>query len=176
MEKFKDFLAFSWKGIIVSVMLLALFCLGGSLGVLRYLTDTELQQAIEKRIIVEAQIVRLSYTSSMPHGRGSTYTIIYSYTDDDTGIVYEGGCGRGDYRTEERDKQRIGEKVEIYIGGLSKAGLPLSSPVSYGTEVSMTDAIVVMSVFFSLIFIYIVLIVLYVLYFFGKLPEMRRKR
>ena len=104
---------------------------------------------------------------------------MYRYTDDD-GIVYEGSCGSasGSYLEEEEARRKlIGQKVEIYIGGLSKVGAqPLCRAVSYGTEVDVSSEIIVMSVFYSAILIYIVLVIIYCLIFYDKLPKLKKNK
>ncbi|MCM1289430.1 MAG: DUF3592 domain-containing protein [Corallococcus sp.] len=180
MGKVKDFFAFNWKGMIVSFILIVAFGIMGMIGVKRYYYDNELQKAIDKNIIVEAEIVALVYNSnSSTMGASTAYYIQYSYTDGEIGVIYEGSCGSGDQRTRERDLKRIGEKVKIYIGGVGKSiftkGLPLSHAVSFGAEISLKDSIVLMSVGFSIIFIVLVLIVVYLVLIYGKPPKRKRK-
>lgn len=176
MAKSKKLHALSLKGIILSIIVLTVFGFIGVKATLDYIYNKELQSAINKGIVVEAEIVALVHSSAMPQGHGSTYKIMYRYTDKD-GLVYEGYCGSGYYRTEEEDRKRIGEKVEIYIGGLSEVGAqPLCRAVSYGTEVDVITDIILMSVFYSAILIYITLIVIYCLIFYDKLPKLRKSK
>lgn len=165
--------ALSWKGIILSIIVIATFGFIAIKSTLDYVYCKELQTAINKGIVVEAEIVALDYRSG---GHGSIYHIMYRYTDED-GIVYESYCGSGNYLTEEEARKRIGEKVEIYIGGLSKVGAqPLSRAVCYGTKVDVRDDVIVMSVFYAAILIYIVLVIIYCLFFYDKLPKLKKRK
>ncbi len=176
MRKSQRLHAFSWLGVILSVIVLAVFGFIGVKSTLDYNYCKELQTAIDKGIIVEAEIVALKYKSSGGnHGHGSIYYIMYRYTDED-GIIYESYCGSGNYETEAEDRKRIGEKVEIYIGGLSEVGAqPLSRAVCYGTEVDVGTEIILMSVFYSAIVLYIIAVILYCLFFYDKLPFQKKK-
>ena len=174
MAKSEKLPALSWKGVILSIIVIAVFGFIAIKSTFEYIYCKELQTAINKGIVVEADIVYLRHNVSGLNG--STYRIMYRYVDDD-GIVYEGSCGSGDYRDEEEARKRIGQKVEIYIGGLSKVGArPLCWAVCYGSEVSVRDEIIVMSVFYSAIIIYIALVILYCLIFYDKLPKLKNKK
>lgn len=177
MAKSKKLHALSWKGVILSIIVIAVFGFIAVKSTLNYIYCKELQTAINKGIVVEAEIVSLKHNSS--GGHGSIYYIMYRYIDDD-GIVYEGSYGRGsgDYWEEEEARRKlIGQKVEIYIGGLSKVGAqPLSRAVCYGTEVDVSNEIIVMSVFYSAILIYFVLVILYSLFFYDKLPKLKNNK
>ena len=172
MAKSKKLPALSWKGIIISIILIAVFGFIAIKATFDYIYSKELQIAINKGVVVEAEIVYFKHNADGI--RPSNYYIMYRYVDDD-GIVYEGACGKGGgsyWEEEEARRELIGQKVEIYIGGLSKVGArPLCWPVSYGAEVNVIDNIIVMSVFYSAILIYIVLVILYCLYFYDKLPN-----
>ena len=177
MAKSKKLPALSLKGVILSIIVIAAFGLIAVKSTLSYIYCKELQTAINKGIVVEAEIVYLRHNANGLHG--STYRIMYRYVDDD-GIVYEGSCGSGSgnyWEEEEARRKLIGQKVEIYIGGLSKVGArPLCWAVSYGTEITVTDYIVLMSVFYSAILIYIGLVILYCLFFYDKLPKLKNKK
>ena len=165
--------AFSWLGLILSTIVLAVFGFISVMATLSYNDCKELQTVIDKGIIVEGEIVALEYSSGVKYGSGSIYYIKYQYVDED-GIIYESYCGRGDHRTVDEARKLIGEKVEIYIG-LSGSGQPLTRPVSYGTEVDVTNAIIVMSGCYSAIVLYIIAIILYCLFFYNKLPFQKKK-
>ena len=169
--------ALSWKGIILSIIVLATFGLIAVKATVEYIYCKELQTAVNKGIIVEAEIVYFKHNANGLHG--SNYHVMYRYVDDD-GIVYEGSCGSGGgnyWEEEEARRKLIGQKVEIYIGGLSKVGArPLCWAVSYGAEINVTDYIILMSVFYSAILIYIGLVILYSLYFYDKLPKLKNKK
>ena len=166
--------ALSWKGIILSIVVIAVFGFIAIKATFDYIYCKELQTAVNKGIVVEAEIVYLRHHSNGKNG--STYRVMYRYIDDE-GIVYVGSCGSGDYRNEEEARKLIGQKVEIYIGGLSKVGArPLCWAVCYGTEVGVIDDIIVMSVFYSAIVVYIVLLIVYFLYFYDKLPKLHKKQ
>ncbi len=173
MAKSQRLHAFSWLGVILSIIALSVFGFIGAKSTLDYNYCKELQTAIDKGIIVEAEIVALVHTSGGKNS-GSIYNIMYRYTDQD-GIVYESYCGRGNYETEAEDRKRIGEKVNVYIGGLSATGRPLSRAVCYGTEVDVSLYIIVMSVFYSAIVLYIFAVILYCLFFYNKLPFQKKK-
>ena len=174
MAKSNKLHALSLKGVILSIIVIAAFGLIAVTSTLSYIYCKELQTAINKVIVVEAEIVYLRHNANGLHG--STYRIMYRYIDDD-GIVYEGSCGSGDYRDEEEARKLIGQKVEIYIGGLSKVGArPLCWAVCYGAEVSVITEITLMSVFYSAILIYIVLVIIYCLFFYDKLPKLKNKK
>lgn len=176
MRKSQKLHALSWKGVILSIIVLAVFGFIGAKATIDYIYCKELQAAIDKGIIVEAEIVALKYKSSGGnHGHGSIYYIMYRYTDEE-GIIYESYCGSGNYETEAEDRKRIGEKVEIYIGGLSNlASQPLSRAVCYGTEVNVGTEIILMSVFYSADVLYIIAVIIYCLFFYNKLPFQKKK-
>lgn len=98
MAKSQRLHAFSWLGVILSIIALSVFGFIGAKSTLDYNYCKELQTAIDKGIIVEAEIVALVHTSGGKNS-GSIYNIMYRYTDQD-GIVYESYCGRGNYETE----------------------------------------------------------------------------
>lgn len=166
-----------WKGIIISVVVNLAFVVGLTVGILNYIKCLELQRAVDKGVIVQAEIVRLDHRSSFPNGSGSIYFIIYSYTDAETGIVYEGNCGSGDYSTEADARKRIGEKVDIYIGGIGEISKqPLCWAVSYGADVEADKALIAPCIFGSLIVLYFVLLTLYILLLYDKLPHLRGRK
>lgn len=173
--KSKKLHALSWKGIILSIIVIAVFGFIGAKSMVDYIYCKELQAAINKDIIVEAEIVALVRTSGVRHGGGSIYNIMYRYIDED-GIVYESYCGRGNYETEEEARKLIGEKVEIYIGGVGSFSRPLCRAVSFGTKVDASQYIIVMSVFYSAILVYILLVILYCLFFYDKLPKLKKNK
>lgn len=174
MKRSQKLHAFSWLGVILSIIVLAIFGFIGAKATLDYIYCKELQTVIDKNIIVEAEIFDLVYRSSTGgHGGGSTYKIMYRYIDEN-GIKYENSCGRGNSETEAEDLKRIGEKIEIYIG-LSESGQPLCRAVSDGTKVDLTKDIIVMSVFYSAIVLYIIAVILYCLFFYNKLPVRKKK-
>ena len=71
MRKSQRLHAFSWLGVILSVIVLAVFGFIGVKSTLDYNYCKELQTAIDKGIIVEAEIVALKYKSSGGnHGHG----------------------------------------------------------------------------------------------------------
>ena len=176
MAKSEKLPALSWKGVILSIIVIAVFGFIAIKATFDYIYCKELQTAVNKGIVVEAEIVYLRHNFNGKHG--STYHIMYRYIDDD-GIVYEGSCGSGsgDYMEEEEARRElIGQKVEIYIGGLSKVGAqPLCWAVCYGSEIDVSTEIILMSVFYSAILIYIVLVILYSLLFYDKLPKLHKK-
>ncbi len=176
MKKSQKMHALSWKGVIISIIVLAVFGFIGAKATLDYIYCNELQATIDKNIIVEAEIVALNYKSSGGNrGHGSIYYIMYRYTDEE-GIIYESYCGSGNYETEEDDRKLIGEKVAIYIGGLSKVGAqPLSRAVCYGTKVEVSTEIILMSIFYSAIILYIAAVIIYCLFFYDKLPIRKKK-
>ncbi len=176
MRKSQKLHALSWKGVILSIIVLAVFGVIGAKATIDYIYCKELQATIDKNIIVEAEIVALKYKSSGGnHGHGSIYFIMYHYTGED-GIIYEGFCGSGNYETEEDDRKLIGEKVAIYIGGLSKVGAkPLSRAVCYGTKVEVSTEIILMGVFYSAIVLYVVAVIIYCLFFYNKLPFQKKE-
>ena len=176
MAKSNKLHALSWKGVILSIIVIAAFGLIAVKSTLSYIYCKELQTAIDKDIVVEAEIVYFKHNANGLHG--SNYQIMYRYIDDD-GIVYEGSCGSGGgnyWEEEEARRELIGQKVEIYIGGLSKVGAqPLCWAVCYGPEIDVSTEIILMSVFYSAILIYIVLVILYCLLFYDKLPKLHKK-
>lgn len=166
-----------WKGIIISILVNLAFVLGAAVGFLNYIKCLELQRAVDKGVIVQAEIVRLDHRSSFPRGSGSIYFLTYSYTDEETGIVYEGTCGSGGFDTEEEARTRIGEKVEIYIGGQGEISKqPLCWAVSYGADVEAEKALIAPCIFCSLIGLYFILLTLYISACYGKLPMFRKKK
>ena len=174
MEKSEKLQALSWKGVILSIIVISVFGFIAVKATFDYIYCRELQIAINKGIVVEAEIVYFKHNANGLHG--SIYYIMYRYVDDD-GIVYEGSCGSGDYRNEEDARKLIGQKVEIYIGGLSKVGArPLCWAVCYGADIDVSNEIILMSVFYSAILIYIVLVILYSLFFYDKLPKLHKKK
>lgn len=175
MAKSQKLHALSWKGIILSIIVVAVFGFIGVKSTLDYIYCKELQAAINKGVIVEAEIVALVHTSGVRHGGGSIYNIEYRYIDED-GVVYESYCGRGNYETEEEARKLIGEKVEIYIGGVGSFSRPLCRAVSFGTKVDVSQYIIVMSVFYSAILVYIGLVILYCLFFYDKLPISKKRK
>ena len=172
MRKSQRLHAFSWLGIVLSLVVIAVFGFIGAKGTLEYIHCKELQAAIDKNIIVEAEIVALVHSSS--GGGGSIYHIMYRYTDDD-GIVYVSYCGRGNYETEAEDRKRIGEKVKVYIGGMGSFSQALTWPVSYGTEVDFNFYLILSWVFYSAIVVYLILCIIYCLFFYNILPIRKKK-
>ena len=179
MAKSEKLPALSWKGVILSIIVIVAFGFIAIKATFDYIYCKELQTAINKGIVVEAEIVYIKHNFDQTGRHGSIYYVMYRYIDDD-GIVYEGSCGSasGSYLEEEEARRKlIGQKVEIYIGGLSKVGAqPLCRAVSYGTEVNFSTDIILMSVFYSAIFLYIVVVILYCLFFYDKLPKLHKKK
>ena len=177
MAKSEKLPALSWKGVILSIMVIAVFGFIAVQATFEYIYCKELQLAINKGVVVEAEIVYFKHNANGLHG--SNYYIMYRYVDED-GIVYEGACGSGGgnyWEEEEARRELIGQKVEIYIGGLSKVGArPLCWAVCYGAEIDVSNEIILMSVFYSAILIYIVLVILYSLFFYDKLAKLHKKK
>ena len=75
--------AFSWLGLILSTIVLAVFGFISVMATLSYNDCKELQTVIDKGIIVEGEIVALEYSSGVKYGSGSIYYIKYQYVDED---------------------------------------------------------------------------------------------
>lgn len=172
MKRSQKLHAFSWLGVILSIIVLAIFGFIGAKATLDYIYCKELQATVDKGVIVEGKITDLVHRA-VSVGSGTTYYIRYRYTDK-LGLIYEGYCGNGTYSTEAEDLKRIGEKIEIYIG-LNDKGQPLSWPVSYGSKISVSTDIALMSVFYSAIVLYIIAVILYCLFFYNKLAVRKKK-
>lgn len=163
-----------WKGILITIALALFFIFGITTGFLNYAYRIELQKMVDKGEIAEAEIVALIYS---PFSSDSAYRLQYIYVDENSGITYKGYCGRGDYKTEESDKNRIGEKVEIYIGGYGKLlKKPLCRAVCFGTDLEVEKALIAPCIFIFLFCVYLVLFILFMLGSYGILPEYRDKK
>jgi hypothetical protein len=164
--------ALGWKVIMLSIVLNLIFAFGAAVMIAGYFRDIEVQRAVDKSVIVEAEIVAVVHQTNLKGG-GSTHSLLYRYIDGD-GIIYEGYCAHGDYRTLENDEARIGEKVEIYIGGIGVAGTGVSWPVSKGEEVNAYDNLIYAAIFIFLMVVYIVLLIICLLRYYDKLPKRRK--
>ncbi len=162
---------FSVKGIIIFIVLNLIFIFGATACFLNYFDNVELQKAVDKGIIVEAEIVYIDYTANS-HGSGHSYRLICRYTDEN-GIVYEGACGSGtsaNLEQELKDEKRIGEKVNVYLGHVTSYGKGKCWAVSYGKDVKAWTSLIGACIFLSLVFILLVLLIVYLLWFYDKFP------
>ena len=64
--------ALSWKGVIISIMVIAAFGLIAVKSTLSYIYCKELQIAINKGIVVEAEIVYIKHNFDRTRRQGST--------------------------------------------------------------------------------------------------------
>ncbi|MDR1093584.1 MAG: hypothetical protein LBL66_05490 [Clostridiales bacterium] len=161
------------KGIILSIAVNLIFAFGAAVLIVGYFKNLEIQKAVDNGIIVEAEIVAVVHQANLKGG-GSTHSLLYRYIGDD-GIIYEGYCAHGDYRTLKSDEARIGEKVEIYIG-IGVDGTGVSWPVSKGKEIKAYESLIFASVFIFLIVAYIVGLLIYLLWYYDKLPKRGKSR
>lgn len=167
----------SIKGIIILVVVNLIFIFGATICFLNYFDNIELQKAVDRGIIVEAEIAYIDYTANSK-GAGYTYNLICRYTDEN-GIVYEGACASGTSANNEqelKDKERIGEKVDVYLGHVTSYGKRKCWPVSYGKDVKAWTTLIGACIFLSLIFILLVLLIIYLLFFYGKLPLKKKEK
>lgn len=98
--------------------------------------------------------------------------MICRYVDENEKI-YECACGRGsyyDYTQTALDEQRIGEKVEIYIDEIRHGNKGVCRAVSYGKDVNANTQLVLGIVCVCLIVVMFMLLSLYLLFFYDKLP------
>lgn len=166
------------KATIVLVVLNIVFLFGAALLFIDYSRCLKIQKAVDNGVIVEAEIVYLDRTAHISQGnmQGYSYTVVCRYVDEN-GIIYECSCGSGtsaDYEQEKIDEQRIGEKVEIYIGEVLYDNKGACWAVSNGADVKAWTQLVFGLLFVFLIFVTFVLLALYLLYFYDKIPFKRR--
>ncbi|MCM1305795.1 MAG: hypothetical protein NC037_02430 [Bacteroides sp.] len=158
------------KAIIILTVVSAVFIIGTAISFNAYAENLKIQEAVDNGIIVEAEITYLHTY------RKSNYSIMCRYVDEN-GIVYECDCARGslkNYEQYEKDKQRIGEKVEIYKGNVYR-GKGVCWAVSYGKDVKAWDALAFGIVFASLLGILFLLLTLYLLYFYVPFKNKNKK-
>lgn len=163
----------SVKGSILFTLVNLIFIFVATLMFVGYSDCLKIQKAIDNGVTAEAEIVYLD-------GRGlsrGTYRLICRYVDEN-GIIYECACGRGSYYNHEQtalDEQRIGEKVEIYIGEIRHDNKGVCWAVSYGKDVNANTQLAWGIVCVCLIFVMFVLLSLYLLFFYDILPFIKRK-
>ena len=164
----------SVKGSILFTLVNLIFIFVATLMFVGYSDCLKIQKAIDNGVTAEAEIVYLD-------GRGlsrGTYRLICRYVDEN-GIIYECACGRGSYYNHEQtalDEQRIGEKVEIYIGEIRHGNKGVCWAVSYGKDVNANTQLAWGIVCVCLIFVMFVLLSLYLLCFYDKFPFTKRKK
>ncbi len=170
----KRILPLSIKGIILFAIVNLIFIFVATLMFVSYSDCLKIQKAIDNGVTAEAEIV---YIQKRDLSRG-TYDLICRYIDEN-GIIYECSCGRGNYYNYEQtalDEQRIGEKVEIYIGEIRHGNKGVCWAVSYGKDVNANTQLAWGIVCICLIFVMFVLLLLYLLCFYDKLPFIKRKK
>ena len=165
--------------IIIFVGLSLVFIFGAALLFVDYDRCLKIQKAIDNGVIVEAEIAYLDTTSSISQKsiRGHSYNIMCRYVDEN-GIVYECVCGHGtsaDKEQEEKDEQRIGEKVQIYIGEVLYDNKGVCWAVSNGTDVKAWTQLVYGLVFVFLVFFMFLILTLYLLYFYDKITFKKKR-
>ena len=164
----------SITGIILFTIVNLIFIFIATLMFVSYSDCLKIQKAIDGGVTAEAEIVYLQKHSL---SRG-TYSLICRYVDEN-GIIYECACGTGDYYDYTQtavDEQRIGEKVEIYIGEVRHGNKGVCWAVSYGKDVNAKTQLAWGIVFVCLIFVMFVLLSLYLLCFYDKFPFTKRKK
>lgn len=162
----------SVKGLILFIVVNLIFIFIATLMFVSYSDCLKTQKAIDGGVTVEAEIV---YLQKRRLSRG-IYDLICRYVDKN-GILYECACGSGtyaDYTQKMLDEQRIGEKVEIYIGEVRHGNKGVCWAVSYGKEVNAKTQLAWGIVCVCLIFVMFVLLTLYLLFFYDKLPFRKR--
>lgn len=158
------------KAIIIFIILSLAFITGTIISFNAYAENLKIQEAVDNGIIVEAEITYLH-----TYRRGN-YSVMCRYVDEN-GIVFECDCGRGSQANHEqyaKDKERVGEKVEIYKGDIYR-GKGVCQAVSYGKDVKARNSLVYGVIFVSLSVISILLLALYLLWFYGKFPFKSKK-
>lgn len=158
------------KAVIILTIVGLAFIIGLVISFNAYAENLKIQEAVGNGIIVEAEITHLHTY------RKANYSIMCRYVDEN-GVVYECDCGRGslkNYEQYEQDKQRIGEKVEIYKGSVYR-GKGVCRAVSYGKDVKAWGALAFGIIFASLLGILFLLLTLYLLYFYDKFPFKKKK-
>ena len=164
----------SIKGSILFTIVNLIFIFVATLMFVSYSDCLKTQKAIDGGITAEAEIV---YLQKRHLSRGA-YDLICRYVDE-YGIIYECACESGtyaDYTQKMLDEQRIGEKVEIYIGEVSHGNKGVCWAVSYGKDVNANTQLAWGIVCICLIFVMFVLLSLYLLLFYDKLPFIKRKK
>ena len=170
----KRILPLSVTGIILFTVVNLILIFIATLMFVSYSDCLKIQKAIDGGITAEAEIV---YLQKRHLSRGA-YDLICRYIDEN-GIIYECSCGRGSYNNYEQtalDEQRIGEKVEIYIGEIRHGNKGVCWAVSYGKDVNANTQLAWGIVCVCLIFVMFVLLSLYLLLFYDKLPFIKRKK
>ena len=162
------------KGSILFTIVNLIFIFVATLMFISYSDCLKIQKAINRGVTAEAEIV---YIQKRNLSRGA-YDLICRYIDEN-GISYECACGSGsyyDYTQTALDEQRIGEKVEIYIGEIRHGNQGICWAVSYGKDVNAKTQLAWGIVFVCLIFVMFVLLSLYLLCFYDKFPFTKRKK
>ncbi|MCM1368446.1 MAG: hypothetical protein NC184_06545 [Roseburia sp.] len=162
---------FGIKAVIILIIVSLALIIGTIISFNAYAENLKIQDAVDNGVIVEAEIAYLRTY------RKANYSIMCRYVDEN-GIVYECDCGKGslkNYEQYEKDKQRIGETVEIYKGTVYR-GKGVCWAVSYGKDVKAWDALVFGIIFASLLGILFLLLILYLLYFYEKFPFKNKKK
>lgn len=164
----------SIKGSILFTIVNLIFIMVATIMFVSYSDCLEIQKAIDGGVTAEAEIV---YLQQRKLSRG-IYDLICRYVDKN-GIIYECACGSGtysDYTQKMLDEQRVGEKVEIYIGEIKHGNNGACWPVSYGKDVNAKTQLALGILFTCLIFFMFVLLLLYLLFFYDKLPFINRSQ
>ena len=164
----------SITGIILFTIVNLILIFIAALMFVSYSDCLKTQKAIDGDVTAEAEIV---YLQKLQLSRGA-YDLICRYVDEN-GIIFECACGSGSYYDYEQtalDKQRIGEKVEIYIGEVRYGNKGVCWAVSYGKDVNAKTQLAWGIVCVCLIFVMFVLLSLYLLCFYDKFPFTKRKK
>ena len=164
----------SITGIILFTIVNLIFIFVATLMFVSYSDCLITQKAIDGGVTAEAEIV---YLQKRQLSRG-TYNLICRYVDGN-GIIYECACGSGtyaDYKQKMLDEQRIGEKVEIYIGEVRHGNKGVCWAVSYGKDVNAKTQLALGIACVCLIFVMFVLLSIYLLFFYDKLPFTKRSK
>lgn len=164
----------SVKGSILFAIVNLIFIFVATIMFESYSDCLKIQKAIDGGVTAEAEIV---YLQQQQLSRG-IYNLICRYVDEN-GIIYECACESGidtDYTQKMLDEQRIGEKVEIYIGEVRHGDKEVCWAVSYGKDVNAKTPLALGIVFICLIFVMFVLLSLYLLCFYDKFPFIKRSK
>lgn len=164
----------SIKGGILFTIVNLIFIFVATIMFVSYSDCLKIQKAIDGGVTAEAEIVYLQHRKL---SRG-IYNLICRYVDED-GIIYECACGSGTYADNTQtmlDEQRIGEKVEIYIGEVRHGNKGVCWAVSYGQNANAKTQLAWGIVFVCLIFVMFVLLTLYLLFFYDKISCKKRNK
>lgn len=162
------------RGSILFTIVNLIFIFGAVVTFSGYSDCLKVQKAIDGGVTAEAEIVSLHHRE-LSNG---LYNIICRYVDEN-GIIYECTCGSGtyaDYAQQKLDEQRIGEKVEIYIGEVLHGNKGACWAVSYGKDANARAPLAGGIVFVCLIFVSFALLTLYLLIFYDKIPFKKRSK